>query len=206
MIKAVLFDMDGVLVNSFNAWLALINDTARHFGYNEVSRASFLSVYGQSTERDVKSFFPGRTTIEIDTYYADHFHEHSSQVEIAQNAIEVLERSKAYNLKFAVITNTSGELARKIIRDLGITIEIVIGGDEITASKPAPDIVYRACELLEVSPSEAIVVGDSIYDMQAAASAGSLSVGVNGIRGNQTIAGLEELPELLEALGVNKGK
>jgi len=206
MIKAVLFDMDGVLVNSFNAWLALINDTARHFDYSEISKASFMSVYGQSTEKDVEAFFPGRTVHEIDTYYADHFHEHSSRVEIAPSTIEVLEKIKNYTLSFSVITNTSGGLARKIIRELGIEIELVIGGDEVPASKPAPDIVYRACELLDVSTDEAVVVGDSIYDIQAATSAGAISVGVHGVKGDKTIAGLEELPDLLEILGVSKRK
>ena len=57
MIKAVLFDMDGVLVNSFEAWLSLVNATATHFGYPEIDRERFQRAYGQSTESDVKEFF-----------------------------------------------------------------------------------------------------------------------------------------------------
>ena len=73
MIKAILFDMDGVLVDSFEAWAKLVDATARHFGYPSVGREEFLNVYGQSTELDVAKFFPGSTVLEIDNYYEVHF-------------------------------------------------------------------------------------------------------------------------------------
>lgn len=200
MIKAVLFDMDGVLVDSFEAWLVLLNATAQHFGRPPVTREGFLAVYGQSTERDVESFFPDQTVQEVDGYYEAHFHEHAQHVEAAPNAHDVLEAVKARGLRTAVVTNTAGVLARSILQELGLAADHVLGGDEVPHAKPAPDIVLRACELLDVSPSEAIVVGDSAYDMEAAAAAGARSVGVTGVAGDDTLGSLAELPALLASI------
>jgi HAD superfamily hydrolase (TIGR01509 family) len=200
MIKAVLFDMDGVLVDSFEAWLALLNATAQHFEQPPVTREGFLAVYGQSTEKDVEAFFPDQTAQEIDGYYEVHFHEHASHVVAMPGALPLLEAVKAKGLRTAVVTNTAGVLARNILQSLGLVTEHVLGGDEVPHAKPAPDIVFRACELLGVSPSEAIVVGDSAYDIGAAAAAGARSVGVNGITGDDTLASLAELPALLDSI------
>jgi HAD superfamily hydrolase (TIGR01509 family) len=201
MIKAVLFDMDGVLVDSFEAWLALLNAAAQHFGQPPVTRDGFLAVYGQSTERDVEAFFPSQTVHEIDGYYEAHFHEHAQHVAAAPNAHEVLEAVKGRGLRSAVITNTAGVLARNILQGLGLVADQVLGGDEVPHAKPAPDIVLLACERLGVSPSEAVVVGDSAYDIGAAAAAGARSVGVNGVTGDDTLGSLAELPALLDRIG-----
>ena len=192
--------MDGVLVDSFEAWLALLNAAAQHFGQPPISRDGFMAVYGQSTERDVAAFFPDQTVQEVDGYYEAHFHEHAQHVTAAPNAHKVLEAVKAKGLRTAVVTNTAGVLARNILQELGLLPEHVVGGDEVPHGKPAPDIVLRACELLGVSPSEAIVVGDSAYDMGAATAAGARGVGVNGVTGDDTLRSLAELPALLERL------
>ena len=193
MIKAVLFDMDGVLVDSFEAWAKLVDATAKHFGYPSVGREEFLNVYGQSTELDVDKFFPGSTVMEIDNYYEIHFQDFKNFVVPIEESHEVINALKAKSIKTSVITNTGGRLARTILNDLGIVVDCVIGGDEVSNPKPAPDIVIKACEILGVLPSESVVVGDSVYDMESASVSGARSVGVNGILGDYTLSSISEL-------------
>ena len=198
MIKSVLFDMDGVLVNSFDAWLSLVNSTAKHFGYPVISRKRFQEAYGQSTDSDVKAFFQKQTTKEIDDYYEEHFKDFKSLVRSVPESYLLIEKLREMRLGICVITNTGGVLARDILEELGIIADHVIGGDEVNNAKPAPDIVLKACELLGVTPREAIVVGDSMYDIGAATTSGAISVGINGVVGDYSINSLLELPAIIE--------
>jgi HAD superfamily hydrolase (TIGR01549 family) len=198
MIKAVLFDMDGVLVNSFEAWLRLVNATAKEFGCPDISRKQFKSVYGQSTALDVALFFPNKTIAEIDNYYENHFYDFREFVYPAPESHATIEKLNDSGLKLAVITNTAGALARDIIKDLALGIECIIGGDEVENAKPSPDMIFEACRVLGVSSKESIVVGDSIYDMEAARASDSCSIGINGVLGDLTIKSLAELVGIVE--------
>ena len=65
--------MDGVLVDSFEAWVRLVDAAARHFGCPPVGRERFRAHYGQSDEEDVQAFFPGQTVELVAAYYGAHF-------------------------------------------------------------------------------------------------------------------------------------
>ena len=110
----------------------------------------------------------------------------------------LIEKLREMRLGICVITNTGGVLARDILEELGIIADHVVGGDEVNNAKPAPDIVLKACELLGVTPREAIVVGDSMYDIGAATTSGAISVGINGVVGDYSINSLLELPAIIE--------
>lgn len=197
MIQAVLFDLDGVLVDSFEAWLNLMNAAAQQFGCPPVERDRFRALYGQPTEDDVRTFFPGRTVAEVESFYTEHFGEFSQHVRSAPEAPHVLMILRHQGIRTGVITNTPSSLAREILKSANVQAEVVVGSNDVAKAKPAPDMVYRACELLGVSPSEALVVGDSPYDRQAAAAAGARFAGL-GTEGEVTLQQLSGVLELVE--------
>ena len=65
-VKAVLFDMDGVLVDSIDAWYFVINDTLNHFGLASISRANFEKRFRASIENDVKTLYIGKSIKEVE--------------------------------------------------------------------------------------------------------------------------------------------
>ncbi len=199
MIKAVLFDMDGVLVDSFEAWVVLMNDTARHFGAPPVSRDGFRAVYGQPTEDDVTAFFQGQTMEAVEAYYQAHFSDYAHLVTAYPQVARVLDELRVRGLHIGVITNTLSSLARSILAANGLSPDAMVGSSDVPRAKPAPDMVHRACELLGVAPEESVVVGDSAYDRQAAGAAGARFIGVHGIEGEDTIQELSELATLLDS-------
>ncbi len=200
-LQAVLFDMDGVLLDSFEAWLSLMNATARHFGYPPVPRDHFRSVYGQPTSADVAAYFPDQTVESVEAYYDAHFHEHAAANKVNPEAASVIEALKERGLGVGVITNTPSSLARQILQSAALEPDVVVGGSDVAKAKPAPDVIFRACEMLGVEPWDALVVGDSRYDKQAAAAAGAPFVGIGGIEGNFTIKDLGQVLGIVDGLG-----
>ena len=200
MIRAILFDMDGVLVDSFDGWLRLVNAAAIHFNRPPISRDEFLEVYGQSTQLDVEIFFPLQSVAEVDEYYETQFGVLAENVEVMPGTKEVFEEIVLRDIGTAVITNTGGALARSILKKVGISPMHVIGGDEVANAKPAPDMLFLACDLLNVSTTDVVLIGDSRFDVEAAAAAGICSIGVNGIHGDYSIDTMGELLEKLSEI------
>jgi phosphoglycolate phosphatase len=76
-------------------------------------------------------------------------------------------------LRLAVVTNKPHAAAVGLLERLGLAswIDVVVGGDSCTLRKPDPQPLLKACELLRVTPAEALMVGDSAVDVQAARAA-----------------------------------
>jgi HAD superfamily hydrolase (TIGR01509 family) len=171
-IRAVLFDMDGVLVDSFEAWFLLMNSAARDLGYPPITRARFHEIWGQGVDLDVKLCFTRHTLTQVEAYYNRHFRDYAEHVRVNPRAGAVFDELKNKGRGIAVITNTPSPIAREVLRHAGLAPDVLIGGTDVPQGKPAPDMVLKALEQLEVSEAEAILVGDSHFDREAAASAG----------------------------------
>jgi len=194
--RAVLWDLDGVLVDSYEVWFHLLNHGAREFSAPSVSREAFAAGWGQGIERDVESFYPGRSIAEVEAFYHANFMAHAAHLRIDPDAARVIAWLRDAGLRQALITNTPGGLAKEILRHARLELDAVVGGTDVPAGKPAPDMVLEACRRLGVTPAQAAVVGDSRFDRDAAAAAKVRFVGLRldgGIR-------IERLSELLDLL------
>ena len=196
--RAVFFDLDGVLIDSFDAVSATMNDAARHRGQPSIPTPKLRSVFGQSSERDVEIFFPGWTAEAFEAFYVERFVSHLDLVRPMPGAASVTNELDARGVPSAVITNTPSDLARVLLERLDIIPHALVGAGDVAKPKPAPDMIFRACEVLDVEPWDALVVGDSEFDKQAAAAAGTPFAGINGIAGNFTIAGLSDVLAIVD--------
>lgn len=90
----------------------------------------------------------------------------------------VLRRFEDAGIKMAVVTADTTPRAEDTLISLNLSsyFQAVIGADRVENSKPAPDMALLACELLEIDPLEAVVVGDNITDMQMGRGAGLAGV------------------------------
>lgn len=197
--RAVLFDMDGVLVESQDAWFHLLQDCAQRLSCPAIDRATFDASFGQGVEADVAQFFPTATAEALETLYARHFLDHRAHVQVNPDARPVLEALTARGRGTAVVTNTPTELAAAILEGVRLGADVVFGPGDGLAEKPAPDLVLAACEALEVNPAEVLFVGDSRYDAEAAAAAGATFVGYRR-PGDHQVFSLRAVVDLAEGL------
>ncbi len=194
-IKAILFDMDGVLVDSFEAWYQLFRATLKHFGKNSITRPEFIQhAWAQGLAPVSRRYFVDRQVEEIAEYYSAHFLDYKNYLKVIDGATQVLPQIKQRGLELAVISNTYTQLTHKILKQVALLdyFHLIIGGDKVKNNKPAPDMVLLACKQLGVKTWEAIVVGDTRYDIAAAREAGCLALGYK-IAGDVRINSLGEL-------------
>lgn len=196
MIKAVLFDMDGVLVDSFDSWFKALNSVLSSQD-KKVSKKEFREKYWGKDLRDILQEMGIDMT--IGPFCNSVYTGHTDAIRIFSDTKKTLEELSAY--KKGIITNTPEACTRQILKGFEIEkyFEAIVTADEVEHGKPDPDIVFKVCEKLQVAPAEVVLVGDTILDVKAGKSAGCTVVGVD-VEADYTIDKLIELVDIVEGL------
>ncbi|MFF8727217.1 HAD-IA family hydrolase [Streptomyces sp. NPDC015171] len=175
-ISAVVFDLDGVLVNSF-----------------AVMRQAFTTAYAEVVgdgdapfeeyERHLGRYFPDIMRImglppEMEAPFVRESYRLAPLVPVFDGVPEMLRQLRARGVGLAVATGKSGPRARSLLEQLGLLplFTVVIGSDEVAHPKPAPDIVLKALGVLGSDPARTVMVGDAVTDLTSARSAGVTAV------------------------------
>ncbi len=190
--RAVLFDLDGVLIDSYEVWFRLMNRASEEYRVAPISRETFRECWGQGIQADIKLFFREQRLEELETFYDDHFMDFVQHLVVNPDAEDLFDWLARQRIPSAVITNTPAGLAGRILEHAQLAPGALVGGTDVPEAKPAPDMVLRGCALLGVRPSEAVVVGDSDFDRAAARSAGAPFAGF-GIEGDVELERLMDL-------------
>ena len=178
-ILAVLFDLDGVLVDSLDAWYYAFCDALKHFGKEKISFEEFKKGFGSPAEEDIKTLFTNVSITELTAYYNLAFKTRCEMVKLNSETIPTLEKIKQMKIKTAIITNSTWPIALTFLENFKIKkyFDKVVTMEDVQNRKPAPDMVLKACAMLGVKPNNAVVVGDTINDMRAGKEAGCTTIG-----------------------------
>jgi len=194
--SAILFDMDGVLVDSLDAWWNALNSALQRFKHERITREEFLQTYwGHDLKANLKRL---HLNPEVAQFCNITYGNHLDYVTIYPDTRTTLESLTSY--RKAVITNTPSDCAQQILRKFHIEhyFEVVVTSDDVTKSKPDPEIVFKACERLGVNVQTVLLVGDTESDVKAGNAARCTVVGLK-IPADVTIQKLSELPALLRS-------
>lgn len=170
--RAVIFDLDGVLVDSF-----------------AVMRKAFAVAYAEVTGgreppfgeyvRYLGCYFPDimlamGLPLAMEAPFVRESYRLAHEVTVYDGVRELLRALGDERIPLAVATGKAGDRARSLLDHLGLldAFGTVIGSDEVQHAKPAPDIVRLALDRLGVEPGEAVMVGDATTDIESARSAG----------------------------------
>ncbi len=198
MVAAVLFDMDGVLVRSTEAWFRVVEAAGVRFRGAAVTREEFMPTFGQGTAADLDVFKFRGSRAELDAFYVAEFPRYLESVWVNPAAAEVLRWCRGQKLATALVTNTVSPLADQVIGFAKLTayFDSFATADRVAKGKPAPDLLVLAAAELKVSLSNCVMVGDSRYDREAAQAAGAQFVGL-GLEAACRIEDLAHLPDVI---------
>jgi HAD superfamily hydrolase (TIGR01509 family) len=195
-LRGVLFDLDGVLVESRAVWFEVMRAIARKFGYPEISAEQMARAWGQGIAEDLRMFYPGLTVEELESEYNLMFPRYVQHVKVEPDGPAVLEELRAKGIRVAVVTNSPAKLARAMLDQARVDPDVLVSGSDVCEPKPAPDGILAALTLLQLTAAQAVFVGDTNFDREAARRA---RIGFAGYRidGDMRIESLGEIVRLV---------
>jgi len=186
-LKAVLFDLDGVIVNTskfhFLAWKKLADREGIYFdeAINErlkgVSRMDSLEIILERRKRDYSHAEKLEMCEKKNNWYMEMI-EKLTPGDILPGVKDVLDSAKKEGIRIALCSASKN--AGKIISKLGLYdyFDTIVDGNDIKRSKPDPEVFLLACERLGISPEECAVIEDAYAGIEAAKAGGMKAVGI----------------------------
>ncbi len=175
---AVLFDMDGTLVDHFETIYRCYRYAAEELGSTPPSYEEVKRGVGGSMPVTIRKFFNDSDLEQAMALWNERFEQiHLEGVVLLEGAREVIHAVTSRGIKAAVFTNKSGRHTRNIIQSLGLSesFSLVIGAHDTPYRKPEPELSRIALERLEVKAERAVLVGDSPFDIESARCVGMTS-------------------------------
>jgi HAD superfamily hydrolase (TIGR01509 family) len=203
MVRAVIFDVDGTLVDSVDLHARAWQEAFRHFG-KEVSYEDVRQQIGKGGDHLMPVFLPKeqleKQGKQIEEYRRNLFlRKYMPQVRRFPRGRELFERLRADGKKIALASSAKGDELDTYKRIARITdlLDTETSADDVKESKPDPAVFEAALQRLKgIQPGDAVAVGDTPYDAEAAGKSGLRMIGVlsGGFPAEQlTAAGCVEL-------------
>jgi phosphoglycolate phosphatase len=203
--QAVLFDLDGTLVDTLPDIAAAMNSALTELQLRPLQPAMIGSFVGNGPRVLARRVLEAQPISDdearerlIDVLLATYVRHYETQIgklgAAFPGVVDCLRELSARGLKLAVVTNALQHLAEAILDRFGIApyLDLVLGGDRVVRHKPHPEPLLQACRTFDVAPQAALMVGDSINDVQAARAAGCPVVAVPyGYNGGAPASALE---------------
>lgn len=175
--KAVIFDLDGTLLDTAPDIIAACNATLKHFGYTPLDETIAYSKMTAGMRELLKLAIPESEHESADiagvmrSYFAQYYLDNINVYTHAFAGMEeLLKELKQKRIKLAVVTNKYFDMAQKLLSQYPFyqDLELILGCDSITNSKPHPEPILKTLERLQVAPFDALYVGDHLNDIIAA--------------------------------------
>ena len=213
-----MFDLDGTLLDTAPQIAEAANRMLVALGKPMLPQAQIASYIGEGVQNLIKRCLTGQRQVEPEAelfaraqpLYHDFYDKNATDSQPFPGVIPALQQLKARGYRLACVTNKPEKFTLPLLQKAGLAdfFEMVVSGDTLPKKKPDPLPLLHVCQKLGALPAEAMLVGDSETDIQAAHAAGCFVVtvpyGYNQGRAidvatvDATVQQLTEVVDLLE--------
>lgn len=175
--RAVIFDLDGTLLDTAPDIIGACNATLEHYGFAPLSMEQGLSKVTAGMRTLLRLGIPSEQQAQLDidgemrSYFAQYYLDHiCEQTKPFTGMLELLDDLNQAGIKLAVVTNKYEDMTHKLLKNFAFykDLQMILGCDSITNSKPHPEPILKTMEALKVEPYDTLYVGDHQNDIMAA--------------------------------------
>lgn len=195
--KLAIFDLDGTLVDSLGDLADACNNGLKKMGYPVHELEKYRYFVGDGVLKLVERILPedkrseeniSALKAEFDSYYNVHY---ADKTHPYDGIVSLLDALSAKGVKLAVASNKPDEFTKSVVKVFFEgKFDMVLGKCPDTEKKPAPDILLKIMDALDVSADETVMIGDTNVDIRTAKNAGVSSIGC--LWGFRTMEELEQ--------------
>lgn len=183
MTFAVIFDMDGTLVDNMpTAWIVINRILQRDYGFTVPENEIKLYAGTPFSSKVVKWKAKYNVDVNLETFLPDYVREELA--EFKKNPVTIpgvrkfLDELKSHDVPVAVATSTTLARAKDTLEASGLLpyFSVIVTASDVSKPKPNPDIFLAAAERLNMDPADCVVVEDAVFGIQAGINAGMITI------------------------------
>lgn len=180
MLKALLFDFDGTLLNTNDLIIKTFMHVLEDRFPGQYSPQDCLKFIGPSLIETFEQIAPNEVDEMIDKYRKWNHEHHDELVTEYEGVLTTLEQLKEQGIRLAIVSTKKRDTIKKGLEVMGAShlFEFLIGLDDVKHVKPHPEPVLLAIEKLGINKDEAMMIGDNYHDIEAGKNAGVKTAGV----------------------------
>lgn len=203
--KALIFDLDGVIVNSQDLYETSLRSFLCDLGVHDIDLKSLIGMTtaGALSHIGTTHVLPGtisNLTKEFQRIYQVSFKHSLSEEHLIEGVQQLIKRLANSNVRLAVASSAARSKIEMVLTkfELSRYFDSIVSGYEVKESKPAPDVFIQSALNLNIQPSDCIVIEDSMNGIIGAKTAGMICIGFrNPKSGNQDLSGADYVIESL---------
>lgn len=202
MVKAFLIDLDGTLIDATEGHLIAYNKAFEAKGYSKIGLKQYMKYYGQ-TGIEIARQLMGKERIDEDVKEIVELKKkiyrstNGAYVKILPGAIGIIDAIHERNIPIVIASSGSRQYVESSLKIMGVLdkIRFIVSAEDITHSKPHPEIFLKAAGKARALPGDCFVIEDSVHGIRAAKSADMKCAAVVGTEPRSTLQ--KEKPDII---------
>lgn len=179
MVKLIIWDLDGTLVNSLPSTYDAINDSIEHLVGRRLSPTEIRAHFGKAEDHILGKLVGDQHKAASFERYIEAIGQRVHEIVVFEGITEVLGEFEKKGVTMAICTGRSRRATEVLLQKLGFRalFSEIVAGDEVEHTKPHPEGLVRICRKAGISPAATIMIGDTTADILAGRAAGTKTAG-----------------------------